>query len=126
MAFPGVVTMERLGGLGALRRAVAITRPFGGLSAWIAVLHFAVRHVGAWFVWLSLAHFAAVPFGQMIDTTMDSAVHDAALLLISSAAVVSWTFTFTMAAVLYLAGRQAEGVTIEAIGGPPAPEPSAP
>jgi hypothetical protein len=126
LVFPSVVTMEGLGGLAALRRSFGLARPFVGLSAWIVGLHLIVHAVSGWVVRLSLGQLARVPFGRMLDSTADSVVHDAALLLIAITLVVSWTFTFTMASVMYLAGRQAEGVTLEAIGGPTAPEPPAP
>jgi serine/threonine protein kinase len=117
LAFPSVVTMERLGGLTALRRALGLMRPFRASSAWIAVLHISVYNVSAWIVWLSLGEVAGVSYGRMLETRTDSVVHDVSLLLVSIAVVVGWTFTFTMEAVLYLAGRQAEGVTLDAIGG---------
>jgi hypothetical protein len=128
-AFPSVVSMERVYGLRALRRSAALTRPFRTLSVWIVLLHFGVRHISVWAVWLSIGQIARVPFGWLIQSRADSVVHDAALVVIMAALVVGWTFTFTMMAVLYFAGRQAEGVTLEAMvrpaSTPPPPAPAA-
>ena len=124
VAFPSVVTAERLGGLASLRRAASLTRPFGRAAAMALGLHLVARVAIPWLLWVMLAQLARVSILTVLATSIDSVVTDVCLLLIPSLEVLAWTFTFTAMAVVYLNGRHAEGVTLEAMAEPAADEPA--
>jgi serine/threonine protein kinase len=127
VAFPAVTTLEGIGGLRALGRSAALTRPLRGAAMTALGLRMLLPYVTVWLCWLSLAQIAHVSFLTMIDLSTDSILGDLALLFILLIDCVGWTFTFTAMALVYLNARQREGVTLEAMGEPVAvPEPIRP
>jgi serine/threonine protein kinase len=124
VAYPSVVTAERIGGLASLRRSASLTRPFRRTAAMVLGLHFATRLGILWLLWLALAPLGRVSILTVLATSMDSAITDVDLLLITSLQVVIWTFTFAAMAVVYLNGRHAEGVTLEAMAEAAAEDPA--
>jgi hypothetical protein len=118
LVYPSVVTMERLGGLRALRRAAALTVPFRRTAAMVLGLHFGARYGAVWVFWLALAQLARVPYLAVIDVARDSVAADVGLLLILPLQMVFWTITFSAMSIVYLDARRAEGVTLEAVPEP--------
>jgi hypothetical protein len=125
VAYPSVVAMEPRGGFAALRRSAALTRPFRRTAATVLGLHLAARFAILWLFWLALAQLAGVSFLSVFDHSKDSIISDVGLLLIFVVQSVTWTFTFTAMALLYLNGRQMEGVTLDAMDDPDAPDEAA-
>jgi hypothetical protein len=122
VGYPSVAAVEGLGGLQALGRAAALTQPMRRTAAATLGLHMAVRYLVLWFCWLSLAQIARVPCLEVIDVLKDSIISNVSLLLVLSLECVGWTFTLTAMALVYLNGRQIEGVTLETMSEPAAAE----
>lgn len=111
--YPSVVALEHLGGLAALRRSLALTRPCRDVAARTLLFHFLPRSIIVpWFM-LAFAQFARLPYREVINTSSDTLSGAGALAGLYLINMLVAPFGMTALSLLYLKTRRLEGASLD-------------
>ncbi len=117
--YPSVVATERCGGLAALRRSIALTRPCRSTSTDMMVFNFLPHAlVVPWFL-LAFAQLSRHPYRAVASTSSDTLTGAVALTGLYLFNLVIAPFGMVALSLLYLKTRRIEGAPLDAIA--PAP-----
>ena len=113
--YPSVVAMESCGGLAALRRSLALTRPCRGVSTDMMLFTFLPRALLVpWFM-LAFAQFSRHPYRVVINTSADTLMGAIALTGLYLLNMLVAPFGMVALSMLYLKTRRIEGTSLDAI-----------
>jgi serine/threonine protein kinase len=113
--YPSVVAMESCGGVAALRRSAALTRPCRAVSADMMLFNFLPRAlVVPWFM-LAFAQFSRHPYRLVVATSADTLTGAVALTGLYLIYMLVAPFGMVALSFLYLKTRRIEGASLDAI-----------
>jgi serine/threonine protein kinase len=114
--YPSVVMMERLGGLAALRRSLALTRPCRLVASQALLFHFLPRTLVVPLFLLAFAQFARLPYSAVISTSSDTWASAVAIAGLNTIYVLIAPFGMTALSLLYLKTRRIQGDPLDDLG----------
>jgi serine/threonine protein kinase len=113
--YPSVVAMECRGGLDALRRSIALTRPCRSTATDLMIFNFLPRAVLVpWFL-LAFAQLSRHPYRAVASTSSDTLTGAVALTGLYLINLLIAPFGMVALSLLYLKARRIEGAPLDAI-----------